>query len=449
MSTTAAGPGRSSAPPTGRPPVGDWPAPVAANPLAAVVTIPGSKSLTNRELILAAIADGPSVLTEPLRARDTDLMAAGLRALGVGIAAVAGGDGGDGLVVTPAHLHGPADIDAGLAGTVMRFLPPVAALADGPVSFDGDPHARTRPMSRVLGALRALGVRIDDGGRGSMPFRVDGDGHVPGGVVTLDASASSQFISALLLAGARYDHGVDVRHNGKPVPSQPHIDMTVALLRSRGVEVDDSEPDRWQVSPGRIAGLDVTIEPDLSNAAPFLAAAVVVGGQVTLNGWPARTTQPGGQLPWLLRAFGAEVTEVDGRLRVVGDGNPVGVDLDLHEVGELTPVIAAIAALASGRSFLRGVAHLRGHETDRLAALTTELTRIGADVTQTEDGLVIDPQPTHGGLMLTYADHRMVHAAAVVGLRTSGVSIENVATVGKTMPTFTSAWTELLAGTST
>jgi len=225
--------------------------------------------------------------------------------------------------------------------------------------------------------------------------------------------------------------------------------MTVALLRSRGVEVDDSEPDRWQVFPGPIAARDVAIEPDLSNAAPFLAAAVVVGGVVTLTGWPATTTQPGGQLPWLLRAFGADVTAVDGRLRVVGDGKPAGVDLDLHEVGELTPVVAAIAALASGRSFLRGIAHLRGHETDRLAALTTELTRIGADVTQTEDGLVIDPQPTHGGLMRTYADHRMVHAAAVVGLRTSGITIENVATVSKTMPTFTDVWTELLAGNRT
>ncbi|HEY8789374.1 MAG TPA: 3-phosphoshikimate 1-carboxyvinyltransferase [Actinopolymorphaceae bacterium] len=446
MSTTAAGPGQSAGLPPGHPPAGDWPAPVALGPLAATVTIPGSKSLTNRELILASIADGPSVLTEPLRARDTDLMAAGLRALGVDIHDT---DDGHGLVVVPAELHGPADIDAGLAGTVMRFLPPVAALAQGPISFDGDPHARTRPMAQVLGALRALGVQIDDGGRGSMPFRVDGTGHVRGGVVTLDASASSQFISALLLAGARYDRGVDVRHNGKPVPSQPHIDMTVALLRSRGVEVDDSEPDRWQVSPGPIAALDVAIEPDLSNAAPFLAAAVVVGGEVTLTGWPATTTQPGGQLPWLLRAFGAKVSAVDGRLRVVGDGKPVGVDLDLHEVGELTPVVAAIAALAQGRSFLRGVAHLRGHETDRLAALTTELTRIGADATQTEDGLVIDPQPTHGGLMRTYADHRMVHAAAVVGLRTSGITIENVATVSKTMPTFTDVWTELLAGNRT
>lgn len=448
MSTTAAGPAGpspSAGTSAGHPPAGDWAAPVAPRPLAATVTIPGSKSLTNRELILASIADGPSVLTEPLRARDTDLMAAGLRALGVGIH---GTDDGHGLVVVPSTLRGPAEIDAGLAGTVMRFLPPVAALAQGPVSFDGDPHARTRPMAQVLGALRALGVRIDDGGRGSMPFRVDGAGHVPGGVVTLDASASSQFISALLLAGARYDHGVDIRHSGKPVPSQPHIDMTVALLRSRGVEVDDSEPDRWQVSAGPIHALDVAIEPDLSNAAPFLAAAVVVGGEVVLTGWPVATTQPGGQLPWLLRAFGAEVTALDGRLHVVGDGDPVGVDLDLHEVGELTPVVAAIAALAPGRSFLRGVAHLRGHETDRLAALTTELTRIGADVTQTEDGLVIDPQPTHGALMRTYADHRMVHAAAVVGLRTSGVTIENVATVSKTMPTFTDVWTALLAGTS-
>ncbi len=423
-------------------PVGDWPAPRAPGSIGGTVTIPGSKSLTNRELILSAIADGPSVLSEPLRARDTDLMAGGLRALGVGITPTADGRR---WLVEPGELTGPAVVDAGLAGTVMRFLPPVAALATGPVDFDGDPHARTRPMAQILGAMRALGVSIADDGRGTMPFRVDGLGHVPGGVVTMDASASSQFVSALLLAGARYDHGVDVRHDGKPVPSQPHIDMTVALLRARGVDVDVDEPDRWQVRPGPIAARDIEIEPDLSNAAPFLAAAVVAGGEVSLTGWPAHTTQPGGQLPWILGAFGAEVTPADGRLTVVADGEPRGVDLDLHEVGELTPVVAAIAACASGRSYLRGVAHLRGHETDRLAALTTELTRVGADVLETVDGLIIDPAPLHSAHMLTYADHRMVHAAALVGLR-ADVTIADIGTVAKTMPTFCALWTALVAG---
>lgn len=428
----------------GRPNAADWPAPAAAGPLSARVAVPGSKSLTNRELVLAAIADGPGVLRQPLRARDTELMAAGLRALGVGVVELPDGA----WRITPAPLRGPAAIDTGLAGTVMRFLPPVAALAAGSVAFDGDPHARERPMAVLLDALRGLGVRIDDGGRATMPFQVAGQGHVPGGVVTMDASASSQFVSALLLAGARYDDGVDVRHNGKRVPSQPHIDMTISVLRSRGVRVEDHEPNRWRVWPGLVAAREVTIEPDLSNAAPFLAAAVVAGGSVSVPDWPATTTQPGGELPWLLGSFGAACEVVDATLTVTASGRPTGVDLDLHDVGELTPVIAAVCACASGRSRLRGVAHLRGHETDRLAALATELTRLGAEVEETADGLVIDPGPRRGVLLHTYADHRMVHTAAILGLVTPGVRIEDVATVSKTMPTFCQLWTSMVAGTA-
>ena len=421
-----------------------WPAPVASGPLAATVRVPGSKSLTNRELLLSAIADGPGILHDPLRARDTDLMADGLRALGVAIDQPA--DDPTALTVVPATLHGPASVDAGLAGTVMRFLPPVAALADGPVHFDGDPAARARPMDVIVSALRALGVSIDDGGRSALPFDVHGAGVVRGGVVTIDASASSQFVSALLLAGARFDDGVDVRHSGKPVPSQPHVDMSVAALRRRGVDVDDAEPNRWVVAPGAIHARDVRIEPDLSNAAPFLAAALVAGGSVTLLGWPAVTTQPGGSLPSLLGAFGARVDVEADRLTVTGEGRPVGVDLDLHDVGELTPVLAAVAACATSRSFLRGIAHLRGHETDRLAALAIELGRLGVAVTQTPDGLVIDPAPRHPAVLRTYADHRMVQAAALLGLVTPGVGIDDVGTVGKTFAAFPRVWSDMVDG---
>ena len=274
-----------------------WPAPRARSAVDGRVTVPGSKSISNRALILAAIADGPSTLSGLLAARDTALMRAALVSLGVGITEK------DGLVtVTPGSLKGPAAVDCGLAGTVMRFVPPVAALADGVISFDGDPYARERPMNVILGALRTLGVQIDDHGTGRMPYAVNGSGAVRGGKVTLDASGSSQFVSALLLAGARYDEGVDLRHDGKPVPSQPHLDMSVAMLRERGVQVDDSEPNRWVVAPGPIRALDTAIEPDLSNAAPFLAAAVLTGGTVTVTGWPAETTQPGGQLPEIGRA---------------------------------------------------------------------------------------------------------------------------------------------------
>lgn len=416
-----------------------WPAPRPAGAVNGRVTVPGSKSISNRALILAAIADGPSTLSGLLAARDTALMKAALVSLGVGISER------DGLVtVTPGSLKGPADVDCGLAGTVMRFVPPVAALADGIISFDGDPYARERPMNVILGALRTLGVEIDDHGTGRMPYAVNGSGAVRGGEVTLDASGSSQFVSALLLAGARYDAGVDLRHDGKPVPSQPHLDMSVAMLRERGVTVDDSEPNRWIVAPGPIRALDTVIEPDLSNAAPFLAAAVVTGGSVTVTGWPTSTTQPGGQLPELLSRFGAEVSLADGELTVRGTGRIAAVDLDLSEVGELSPVLAAIAVLADGPSYFRGIAHLRNHETDRLAALETEFNALGSDVTQTPDGLEFHPKPLHGGLFGTYHDHRMAHAAAVVGLAVDGIEIENIGTTAKTLPEFPELWSALV-----
>ncbi|WP_427890032.1 3-phosphoshikimate 1-carboxyvinyltransferase [Kribbella sp. GL6] len=416
-----------------------WPAPSAAGAVSGRVTVPGSKSISNRALILAAVADGPSHLTGLLKARDTSLMRSALVSLGVGIS-----ESGTTVTVTPGSLKGPADVDCGLAGTVMRFVPPVAALADGVVAFDGDEYARERPMDVILGALRTLGVQIDDGGTGRMPYSVSGTGAVRGGKVTLDASGSSQFVSALLLAGARYDEGVDIRHDGKPVPSQPHLDMSVAMLRERGVHVDDAEPNRWVVAPGPVRALDTAIEPDLSNAAPFLAAAVVTGGSVTVTGWPPETTQPGGQLPEIFTRLGASVTLADGDLTVRGTGQVAAVDLDLSEVGELSPVIAAVAAFADGPSYLRGIAHLRNHETDRLAALEAELNALGGDVTQLDDGLAIRPKPLRGGLFHTYDDHRMAHAAAVLGLLVDDLRIENIATTAKTLPEFPDMWSGLV-----
>jgi 3-phosphoshikimate 1-carboxyvinyltransferase len=340
-------------------------------------------------------------------------------------------------------------VDCGLAGTVMRFVPAVAALADGAVTFDGDPHARTRPMGAVLDALRALGVEVDDGGRRALPFTVRGRGTVRGGPVVIDASASSQFVSALLLAGARYDAGVDVRHEGGPVPSLPHIAMTVAALREHGVAVDDHEPDRWVVHPGPVRAVDVTIEPDLSNAAPFLAAGAVTGGRVTVPGWPAATTQAGDRMREILAAMGARVDLAGDGLTVAGGTGPGalrGVDLDLHDVGELTPAVAALAALAGSPSRLRGVAHIRGHETDRLSALAAELRGLGGDVTELADGLEIRPRALHGGVFHTYADHRMAHAAVIVGLAVPGVLVEDVATTSKTFPDFAGAWSALVGG---
>lgn len=417
---------------------GAWPAPYAHEPVRAAVDVPGSKSITNRALLLASLAVGPSTLHRALLARDTELMMGGLTALGVGIA-----QGPDSITVTPAQLVGPADVDCGLAGTVMRFLPPVAGLATGRVTFDGDPRARERPMSQILDALRGLGIAVEPGAR-SLPFALEGTGRVAGGRVTIDASASSQFVSALLLAGSRYERGVDVRHDGKPVPSLPHIAMTVEMLRQRGVVVDDSEPDRWVVRPGRIDAMVMDIEPDLSNAAPFLAAAVVTAGTVTVRGWPQATTQGGDSLRWILAQFGATVTLDHEGLTVIGPDRPTGVDLDLHEVGELAPVLAAVAVVADSPSHLRGIAHLRGHESDRLAALCAELNRLGADVRETAEGLLIRPRPLTGVVVDTYDDHRIAHAAAVVGLVVPGVFVDNVATTEKTHPRFVDAWTALL-----
>ncbi|MFC4905900.1 3-phosphoshikimate 1-carboxyvinyltransferase [Actinomadura gamaensis] len=420
----------------------DWAAPVARGPVDAVVPLPGSKSMTNRALILAATAAGSSRVGRPLASRDTRLMAHALRALGADVSE----DERDWLVDPGERLRGPAEIDVGLAGTVMRFLPPVAALADGDVAIDGDPHARRRPMGPIIGALRALGADIDDGGRGALPFTVRGRGGLRGGTVTLDASASSQLISGLLLSAPRFERGVEVRHEGPPVPSAPHLAMTVAMLREAGADVDDSEPDVWRVAPGELKGRDWHIEPDLSNAAQFLGAALVTGGRVTVPDWPAETTQPGDALRGLLAAMGAEVSlGADGLTVRGGSGGLRGLTADLRDVGELTPVLAALAALAEGPSRLTGIAHLRGHETDRLAALVAEINGLGGDVRELPDGLEIDPRPLHGGVFHTYDDHRMVMAGAVLGLAVPDVRVENVGTVGKTLPDFTERWGAMLA----
>jgi 3-phosphoshikimate 1-carboxyvinyltransferase len=417
-----------------------WSAPRAAVPVDATVRLPGSKSLTNRALVLAALSDGPSVVRQALRSRDTELMAAALTTLGASVDTT-----GDDWRVTPARLRGPGTVDCGLAGTVMRFVPPVAALADGPVLFDGDTHARLRPMGQILQGLRDLGVAVEDEGRGALPFTVLGTGRVRGGVVTIDASASSQFVSALLLAGARYDEGVDVRHEGKPVPSLPHIEMTVEQLRLHGVEVDDSDANRWRVLPSAVRAVDVHVEPDLSSAAPFVAAALVSGGRVTVLDWPHATTQAGDALREIVALMGGTAELGDAGLTVTGPGTLHGIDYDLRDVGELTPAVAALCLLADSPSHLRGVAHIRGHETDRLAALATEFNGLGGHVTETEDGLTIRPTALHGGRFRTYADHRMAHAGVILGLGVDGVVVEDIATTSKTFPDFAGAWTALLS----
>lgn len=436
--------GGSSASDRGR----DWAAPAAPVGVAGVVAVPGSKSLTNRALVLAALADGPSVLRAPLVARDTVLMADGLGALGAGVQRRESH-----WQVSPpespagrARFRGDTAVHAGLAGTVMRFLPLLAAFADGPVTFDGDTRARDRPMAATVDSLRALGVQVRDGGRARLPFTVLPTGRVGVSEVEVDASASSQFLSALLLIAPACSNGLTIRHIGPPLPSRDHVAMTVSALRERGVTVDDTAPDRWQVRPGPIRALEVTIEPDLSTAAPFLAAPVLAGGSITVPDWPARTTQPGAALLELLTRMGAEVRRSPDAVTVTA-GQPIrALDLDLADTPELVPVITALLAFADGPSTITGVAHVRGQESDRLAALATEINALGGDITELPDGLLIRPRrltADPGRPFASYADHRIAHAGALLGLVVPGLRVADIATTGKTFPGFAERWSEL------
>jgi 3-phosphoshikimate 1-carboxyvinyltransferase len=435
---------------------GAWRAPRATGALDAHLTLPGSKSLTNRELVLSALADGPSLLRRPLHSRDSSLMIQALRSLGVTIEEVPGDGayGADLRVTPPPELSGSISIDCGLAGTVMRFLPPIAALALGPVAFDGDDAARRRPMRTTVDSLRALGVDVNDDGRGSLPFSLWGTGSVRGGDVTIDASASSQFVSGLLLAAARFTDGITLRHAGDRLPSLPHIDMTIAALEARGVSVTSPDEGVWVVAPGPIRGAEVTIEPDLSNAAPFLIAAVIAGGTVAIDDWPESTTQVGADLIEILPKFGAEVRRngtqlvVDGAEGLLGGRRMTGVDLDLSRGGELAPAIVALAALAESPSRITGIEHLRGHETDRLAALVDDLTRAGGTALELSDGIALEPSALHGAEWGAFEDHRMAHAGAIIGLAVDGIDIDDIGATAKTLPEFAELWMALVGQTS-
>jgi 3-phosphoshikimate 1-carboxyvinyltransferase len=426
--------------------VSTWTAPHATTPVCATVTVPGSKSQTNRALVLSGLAaakGGVSTISGALRSRDTDLMIGALDALGLRVE-------GPATELTVSGKITPAPdirIDCGLAGTVLRFVPPLAALGTVAVTFDGDEQARVRPIAPLLDALRNLGVDVDGDG---LPFEVRGTGSVSGGTVKIDASASSQFVSGLLLSGASFTDGLTVEHSGPRLPSAPHIAMTVAMLRQAGVEVDDTTPNRWQVRPGAVAARQWQIEPDLSNAVPFIAAAVVSAGTVRITGWPAHSIQPAEAILSILRQLNSVVTQSDSHLEVQGPQSYGGFDVNLRDVGELTPAVAVLAALAAPGSVSRlsGIAHLRGHETDRLAALRTEITRLGGQCSETADGLEITATRLQPGIWQSYADHRMATAGAIVGLRVDGVEVDDIATTAKTLPDFPQLWIDMVGKSS-
>lgn len=431
---------------------GPWRAPVADGPLAASVTVPGSKSLTNRELILASLADGPSHLLSPLHSEDSANMIEALRGLGVGIRPADSEPGpfGPDLAVEPRWpLRGGGVIDCGQAGTVMRFVAALAGFAEGDVTMTAHETALHRPMGAMIKALRDVGVDIDDGGHWALPFTVRGHGHVRGGEVVIDASASSQFVSGLLLAAPRFDVGLHLIHRGERLPSLPHIDMTIESLAHRGVHVERPAAGEWVVPAGPLRGKDIAIEPDLSNAAPFLAAAMVAGGSVSVTGWPAHSTQPGHMLGDILSLMGARVTRRGGALTVTAGAAGIhGVDLDLSAAGELAPTIVGLAAFADGPTTLYGIGHIRGHETDRIAALVGELRALGGEADELADGIRIVPRPLHGGRWRAHHDHRLATTGALVGLATPGVEIDDIGTTAKTMPEFPQLWQRMLDGGS-
>ena len=428
----------------------NWPAPFRGKrPVDVRVVIPGSKSVTNRALILAAQAEGTSKLRRPLISRDSELMVAGLKQLGVKIEdSIENGE--QVFSVTGGKLKGPAKIDVGNAGTVMRFLPPLASLAEGEIAFDGDPRSHERPLGPVIKALEELGVTVNHGGRYSLPLTLENKGikegkKILGGEIEIDASASSQFLSALLLIAPSTEIGITAKHVGGALPSMPHIDMTVQMLRDFGAKVQvDKQANTWRVEPGKLIAQDLVIEPDLSNAAPFMSIAMVCGGSVTIADWPKQTTQPGDQLREILTRMGANIQFIDGGLKITGGEKIKGIDIDLHDVGELTPAIATLCALADSPSYLREIGHLRLHETDRLSALRTELNALGSEVIEEPTALRINPKPLHKGLFHTYEDHRLATAGATLGLVVEGIEVENIETTRKTITDFPRLWSSLL-----
>jgi 3-phosphoshikimate 1-carboxyvinyltransferase len=494
---------------TGQPDV-DWPAPAAMTAVHATIQLPGSKSITNRALILAALAAGPTTIAGPLRARDTDLMAGAVIALGASIdesTTIQDGNGASPVngsgpaqptrpiqptvtgqpagpshtdsgqpawTVTPGWASGPIAVDVGNAGTVLRFVPPAAALVTGDVQFNGDPRAAQRPVGQLLTGLRQAGVEVDDGGRGAVPFVVRGRGRVRGGAVTLDASSSSQLVSGLMLAAPLFEQGIQITHDGPRIPSAPHIAMTAAMLRAAGADVESwssdrasasrngasrasvsrnsasrdgqPAPDSWRVRPGSLVPGTIVVEPDLSNAAPFLASALVTGGTITILGWPAASLQAASQILDVLQQMGATCEATSDGMRITGTGRIHGISADLRDISELAPVLTALAALADGPSEFTGIGHMRLHESDRLAVLAAEIGALGGQVAELPDGLRVVPRPLRAGPepFDSHDDHRMVMAAAVLGLAVPGLRVRNASTVAKTFPAFLTLWQQML-----
>jgi len=418
----------------------NWHAPTINGAINSTLEIPGSKSATNRAFVLAALGDKNSIITNPLFARDTNLMLEALEKLGCNVVKKS-----NSVEISPMKKdHSEISIDVGLAGTVMRFVPPLAALSSGTSHFDGDERARNRPMKTLIESLKKLNVKVIDNHQGKLPFSIISDGQITGGEIEIDASESSQFISALMLVGAKFKNGLTIKHVGQNLPSLPHIEMTIEMLKEVGVKTNQINTTTWRIDNQNINSKNWVVEPDLSNAGPFLAAAMVTKGEIKINDWPLQTTQAGNSWIEILSLMGANIQLNSKQLILKNDSEIKGINYNLNDVGELTPVLVAISLFANSKSEFTGISHLRGHETDRLAALVENITAIGGDAKETEDGLIINPKQLHGGVWKAFDDHRMATAGAVIGLKVKDIYVDDIATTAKTLPNFEEMWNKMV-----
>jgi 3-phosphoshikimate 1-carboxyvinyltransferase len=405
-------------------------------PLDAVISVPGSKSMTNRTLVAAALADGVSTLDGILLADDTYAMIDGLGGFGVTIAvdeprqrAIVHGHGG---VLAP----GPLTVDCRLAGTVSRFLTAVAAIGPGPYTIDAAPSMRSRPMSPLVIALRSLGARID-GDR--LPLVVAGGG-VAGGAVALPGDVSSQFLSALLLTAPYFAEGLTVELTTELV-SQPYVEMTAATMATFGVDVARRDGRHFAVPPTRYMPAEVTIEPDATAASYFWAAAAICGGRVRVRGLDRDSGQGDVRFADVLAAMGATAVHGGDGIEISVDGPLRGITVDMADISDTVPTLAAVAAFADGATRITGVGFIRRKESDRIGALVHELRRCGVAASEEPDGLLIHGLPTdgsqpHGARIETYDDHRMAMSFALLGLRVPGIAIADPDCVTKTFPEY-------------
>ena len=418
----------------------NWHAPTINGAINSTLEIPGSKSATNRAFVLAALGNKNSIITNPLFARDTNLMLEALEKLGCNVVKKS-----NSVEISPMKKdHSEISIDVGLAGTVMRFVPPLAALSSGTSHFDGDERARNRPMKTLIESLKKLNVKVIDNHQGKLPFSIISDGQITGGEIEIDASESSQFISALMLVGAKFNNGLTIKHVGQNLPSLPHIEMTIEMLKEVGVKTNQINATTWRIDNQTINSRNWVVEPDLSNAGPFLAAAMVTKGEIKINDWPLQTTQAGNSWIEILSLMGANIQLNSKQLILKNDSEIKGINYNLNDVGELTPVLVAISLFANSKSEFTGISHLRGHETDRLAALVENITAIGGDAKETEDGLIINPKQLHGGVWKAFDDHRMATAGAVIGLKVKDIYVDDIATTSKTLPNFEEMWNKMV-----